>query len=98
MTLNPLKGLLAKLPPLPTKPPTHEPHKATLLQLAALILVASLLHFKIADKRIAIYALLVFSVKAVIIIRELAPPPKFIMMILTIISLGLVVFVYGGWN
>lgn len=98
MIANPIKRVLAKLPPMPTSPPTHEPHRATLLQLATLIFVAVVLHFKIADARIATYALVIFAIKAIIIIRTLAPPPKFIMMILTIASLALVLFIYGGWN
>lgn len=98
MTLNPFKSVLAKLPPLPTAPPTHKPHRSTLLQLAALILVASLLHFKIADTKIAAFAVLVFGIKAVIIFRDLKPPPKLVMVILTVASLGMVLYIYGGWN
>lgn len=98
MTLNPIKSLLAKLPPMPTAPPTHEPHRATLLQLAALIFIAVLLHFRIADPKIALFAVFVFSLKALIVFRRLKPPPKLIMVIMTIASLGMVLFIYGGWN
>ena len=98
MTLSPLKSLLSKLPPMPATPPSHEPHRATLLQLAALIFVAVLMHFRIADAKIATFAILVFGLKAFIVFRDLKPPPKLVMVILTIISLGMVIFVYGGWN
>jgi transglutaminase-like putative cysteine protease len=95
---NPLKFLLNKLPPMPSRPPTHEARRETLLQLAGLIGIAVLLHFQIASPTIAFFAMAIFALKAFIIIRSLAIPPRLVMMILTITSLGLVIYVYGGWN
>jgi hypothetical protein len=95
---NPFKLLLSKLPPLPSQPPTHEARRDTLLQLAALIGIAVLVHFKIANLSIALFALAVFALKTTIIIGKLSIPPRLVMMILTIASLGMVIYVYGGWN
>jgi transglutaminase-like putative cysteine protease len=95
---NPLKLLLSKLPPMPSQPPTHEARRDTLLQLAALIGVAVLVHFKIANLSIAFFALAIFALKTSIIIGKLSIPPRLVMMILTIASLGMVIYVYGGWN
>lgn len=96
--LDIFKKLKAKLPPMPTKPPTHEPNRVALMQLAALVGFATLLHFKIADIKVAIFALLVFLVKAIIVARRLPPPPKLVLILLTIISVGLIVYVYKGWS
>ena len=90
--------LKAKLPPMPTRPPTHEPNRVAIIQLAILIGFATLLHFKIADVKVASFALLIFLLKVIIITRKLAPPPKLILIILTILSLGLIIYVYNGWN
>ncbi|MFT6407872.1 MAG: transglutaminase-like putative cysteine protease [Arenicella sp.] len=69
-----------------------------MLQLAALIGVAVAFHFQIANLSIALFALAIFALKTTIIIRKLSIPPRLIMMILTIASLGMVIYVYGGWN
>lgn len=90
--------LKAKLPPMPTTPPTHEPNRSALLQLALLVGFATILHFKIADIRVAIFALLVFIVKAVIVVRKLPHPPKLVLIFLTIVSVGLIIYVYKGWS
>ncbi len=95
---NPIKLLLTKLPPMPSQPPTHEARRETLLQLAVLICIAVLFHFRIANLSIALFALGIFILKTVIVFRKLSVPPKLIVMILTIASLGMVIYVYGGWN
>ncbi len=95
---NPLKQLLAKLPPMPSQPPAHDARRGTLLQLATLIGIAVLFHFSIANLLIALFALAIFALKTLIIFRKSSIPPRFIMMILTIASLGMVIYVYGGWN
>jgi len=94
---NPLKPLLAMLPPMPSQPPTHEARRETLLQLTVLIGVAVLVHFQIARLSIASFALAIFALKTIIVIRKLAIPPRLVMMILTISGLGLIIYVYGGW-
>ncbi len=95
---NPLKLLLSKLPPMPSQPPTHEARRNTLLQLAGLIGVAVLVHFQIANLSIAVFALAIFALKTTIIMGKLSIPPRLVMMVLTIASLGMVIYVYGGWN
>lgn len=95
---NPFAPLLNKLPPMPSQPPTHQAHRSTLLQLSALIGIAVALHFSIANALIAGFAFAIFVLKAIIIFKKFSPPPKLILMILTIASLGMVIYVYGGWN
>lgn len=101
-SFNPIKGLLDKfdisLPPLPTAPPTHEPDRIALMQLAAIIGLAVSTHFSIANPVVAIFALVVFILKTGLIWQRKNAPPRFVMMLLTIISLGVIVFFYGGWN
>lgn len=95
---NPLKVLLSKLPPMPSPPPPHDPRRDTLLQLSLLIGVAVFFHFQIANLSIALFALAIFILKTFIIIRKVSIPPRMIMIMLTIASLGMVIYVYGGWN
>jgi len=87
-----------KLPPLPKPPPAHQPSRGTLFQLAAIIAIALLSHFSIANPAIAFFAILVFILKVTLIYRSLSAPPSWIMIILMILSLGLILFFYGGWN
>lgn len=96
--LNSFKSLREKLPPMPTKPPTHEPNRTALLQLALLVGFAAIMHFQIADIKVAIFALIIFLLKVIIVFRKLAPPPKLILVLLTILSVGLIIYVYSGWN
>jgi len=88
------------LPPSPISPPTHQPLTSTLLQLAALIGLAIGFHFTIADITIATYALLVYLFKLTLIVgkSKSAAPPQTVIMLLTIICIGLIVWLYGGWN
>lgn len=86
------------LPSLPKPPPPHQPSRSTLYQLAAIIALALLSHFSIANPAIAIFALLVFAVKVGLIYRSLPAPPSWVMILLMAISLGLILFFYGGWN
>jgi len=95
---NPMALILSKLPPMPSQPPTHDARRETLLQLALLIGVAVLLHFQIANVSIATFAVAIFVLKTFIIFRNLPIPPRLVMMILTIASLGMVIYVYGGWS
>ncbi len=95
---NPLAPLLNKLPPMPSQPPTHQAHRSTLLQLSLLIGIAVVLHFSIANALIASFAFAIFILKTIIVFKNYSPPPKLILMILTIASLGMVIYVYGGWN
>lgn len=96
--INSLKSLRDKLPPMPTRPPTHEPSRSALLQLAILVGFATVMHFQIADIKVAIFAFAIFLLKAFIVFRKLAPPPKLILVLLTILSVGLIIYVYSGWN
>ncbi len=98
LLIKPLAPLLSKLPPMPSQPPTHQAHRSTLLQLSVLIGIAVALHFSIANALIAGFGFAIFILKVVIIFKKLSPPPKLILMILTIASLGMVIYVYGGWN
>ena len=86
------------LPPMPSTPPTHSPHRVTLLQLAVIIGIAVLMHFQIADPAIGLFAVAVFALKVGLLIRGRSAPPRLLMMALTIFSLVLIVFLYGGWN
>ena len=98
--LKSVTGLLSKfsLPPLPKTPPTHYPSRHTLYQLAAIIALALFSHFSIANPAIAIFALIIFIIKVGLIYRSLPAPPSWVMIILMILSLGLILFFYGGWN
>ncbi len=87
-----------KLPPLPKPPPTHQPSRSTLYQLAAIIALALLSHFNIANPAVAIFAVLIFVLKVGLIYRSQPAPPSWVMIILMVLSLGLILFFYGGWN
>lgn len=86
------------LPPMPTPPPPHELDRSTLLQLAAIIGIALIAHFAIANPVIAIFSLVIFSLKFAAIWFKKKSPPSFIMGILLVFSIALVIFFYGGWN
>jgi transglutaminase-like putative cysteine protease len=90
--------MLPSLPPMPTQPPLHEPNRTTLLQLGTLIGIAIISHFSIALPVVASFALLVYVLKMATIYRGKTAPPRWAMMLLTIFSLGLILFFYGGWN
>ena len=103
-----LRRLLLKfnivLPPLPASPPAHQPSDLILFQLAALIAVAVIFHFFIAELIVATFVLFVFLIKFALIVRKnksgssLVSPPQTIIVLLTIVSTGLIVLFYGGWN
>lgn len=97
-----ISALLGKfnisLPALPTSPPTHVPSRTTLVQMAAVIGVALALHFSIASLTIALFSCLVYGLKCMIIWRKAKAPSQWLMMLLAIISLGLIILSYGGWN
>lgn len=88
------------LPPSPTSPPAHQPNLSTLLQLASLIGLALVFHFSIADLIIASYALCVFLLKLVLLMgkSKRGAPPQIIIILLTIVSIALIIMLYGGWN
>ncbi|MBT8115862.1 MAG: DUF3488 and transglutaminase-like domain-containing protein, partial [Arenicella sp.] len=86
------------LPPLPAQPPAHRLSRATLLQLGALILIAMLAHFFIAAQIVAIYALFICLLKLSLVFFRRQTPPKLLMMAMTLLSFGMVLVVYGGWN
>ena len=83
---------------MPATPPRHEPDRRVLLQLAAIIGVVLVMHLKIADLWIGAFAIIIFAVKVAALYRKAGPPNKIIIVLLTIASLGLVIFLYGGWN
>lgn len=95
---NVLKRLRAKLPPMPTTPPAHELERITLLQLSAIIGIAIIAHFSIANFVIALFAFFIFSLKVLVIWFNKKSPPSLIMVVLLVLSIGMVVFFYGGWN
>ncbi len=95
---NAIQSLRAKLPPLPTSPPSHEPEYKTVILLAGLIALALCMHFSIASLTIALYSCVIFSFKCFILWRKAKMPPQWFVMMLTIISVGLIIFSYGGWN
>ncbi|MFT6005278.1 MAG: transglutaminase-like putative cysteine protease [Pseudoalteromonas tetraodonis] len=90
--------MLPSLPPMPTQPPLHEPNRSTLLQLGTLIGFAIISHFSIALPIVAGFALLVYVLKMATIYRGKVAPPRWVMMLLTVFSIGLILFFYGGWN
>ena len=96
--MNILERFGIKLPPLPSTPPTHDPHRSTLLQLAIIIGLAVLAHFQIADPLVAGIALIIYILKLGLIIRGVKAPNRIVMMLLTIFSLVLIIALYGGWN
>ena len=87
-----------KLPPLPTPPPAHALDRITLLQMATVILCAVVAHFLIANIIIAIFTLLIWVWKTAIVAQNKQTPPRFVMMLLTIVSLIMILILYGGWN
>jgi len=93
-----LAKLNINLPPLPPAPPTHSPDRAILIQMAVVIAIAILLHFSIASLTIALFSTLVFAFKCIIIWRNGKPPSQWLVMLLTLTSVGLIVVSYGGWN
>ena len=93
-----LNTLKLWLPPMPATPPRHKPDRSALLQLAGIIAVALLMHLKIADFWIGGFAIFIFLIKVMALYRDSGPPNKFIIVLLTIISLGMVIVLYGGWN
>lgn len=88
------------LPLAPVAPPTHQPLTSTLLQLAILIGLAIGFHFTIADSIIAGFALFVYLLKLVFISGKTkrTAPPQLMIMALTIVCVGLIIMLYGGWN
>lgn len=97
-----MRNLLARfkisLPPLPATPPTHAPNHKTLVQMAVIIALALALHFSIAHLLIALFSCAIFTVKCLIIWRRANNPPQWMVMILTVTSVVLILFSYGGWN
>ncbi len=97
-----MRKLLAKfninLPPMPTAPPSHTPSHQTLVQLAAIITVALVMHFSIASVMIASFSVAVFGLKCVILWKRLKSPSQWLMILLTILSIGLILMSYGGWS
>ena len=91
-----ISKMKAKLPPLPTQPPAHELKRTTLLSLSAIISVAIIAHFSIANIAIASYASLIFLLKLIIIWFNKKSPPSVIMAMLLIVGIGLVFLYYGG--
>ncbi len=86
------------LPPMPASPPSHTPDRGTLAQLAAVVAVALLLHFSIASLTIAAFSCIVFALKCLTIYRNSKPLPQWLLILLTITSIGLIIMSYGGWN
>ncbi|MBX2847131.1 MAG: DUF3488 and transglutaminase-like domain-containing protein [Acidiferrobacterales bacterium] len=89
------------LPPLPTAPPAHEPNQSTILLLGVLIGLAVTVHFAIADLKVALFALLIFVVKIVLVSNKNSnrrTPPPILIILLTILSIGIIITFYGGWN
>jgi len=93
-----LRKLNISLPPMPTSPPLHEPDRITLLQLAAIISLAVATHFSIANPLVGLFALVVFVLKVTIVWQSKPAPPRWVMAVLTVASLGVILFFYGGWN
>ena len=92
-----LDNLRAKLPALPTSPPAHELEREPLLQLSAVIFIAVIAHFSIANIAIALFAFFVFLIKFAVIWFDKKSPPSIVMVALLIFSIT-IVYVYGGWN
>ena len=93
-----LNNLRAKLPALPTPPPAHELERGPLLQLSAVIFIAVVAHFSIANIAIALFAFFVFLIKFAVIWFDKKSPPSVVMAVLLIFSIAIVVYFYGGWN
>ena len=87
-----------KLPPLPNPPPAHALDRITLLQLSAVILCALVAHYFIAAITITTFTLIIWAWKTSIVAQEKPTPPRFVMMLLTIVSLIMILIFYGGWN
>lgn len=93
-----LKKFNINLPSLPSSPPTHAPDRQTLIQLAVIIAIALALHFTIAKSTIAVFSCVVYAIKCTIIWRRSNALPQWLVMILTVTSIGLIITSYGGWN
>lgn len=96
--MNLLNKFKISLPPLPTAPPPHTPQRATLLQLSVVVLVAVLAHIALGHPVIAGFGVLVWIMKFTSIVRRAKVPPRWLVMLLTIMSFLLVLLFYGGWN
>ncbi len=86
------------LPPLPTAPPTHTPQRSTLLLLTVLVAIAVFSHFLLGHLVIVVYGVIIWALKAASIARVAAAPPRWMVMVFTILSFVLVLVLYGGWN
>ena len=93
-----IQGILDKLPPLPTTPPSHELSRKNLLHLSAVIGIAMIAHFSISSIVVGILACLIFLLKVLVIWFNKKSPPSLIMAALLIFSIGVIIFFYGGWN
>ena len=82
----------------PISPPSHQPGRGELLQLAVLIGITTIFHFGISHFAIGCYALIIYLKKILLIYLGKPAPPRSIMVLLTLVSLIMVLFLYGGWN
>jgi transglutaminase-like putative cysteine protease len=93
-----LRKFKFSLPPLPTAPPAHKPERGTLLLLAGMVGIAATVHFLLGHLVIASYGLAIWIMKAIAVSRLGPTPPRWLIMILTVMSFVLVLVFYGGWN
>ena len=86
------------LPPRPTQPKSHKPNKSALRLIACIIGTALIWHFSIAHIVIALFAILPLLLKLVLINGHTQRPSRWLMTLLTVLSIGLIIVFYGGWN
>ena len=103
-----LKRLGINLPPRPTVPKTHAPSNAALSALTVAIALVAAWHFSIAHPAIAGFTFLPLLLKVIYLRRDRRSvelgrqakhaPSRWVMAIFTVLSLGLILIFYGGWN
>lgn len=76
----------------------HAPDRQTLFQIAGIIAVALAFHFTIASLIISTFSSFVFGIKCLVIWRKSTALPQWLVMLLTLTSIGLIIYSYGGWN
>ena len=91
-------GWLSWLPTRPRVPIAHQPSLQSIQALALLTFIALLWHITIAHSAIAAFAFIPWLLKLACLRRGLNAPPQWSILLLSVLSMGLIIVFYGGWN